>query len=352
MNKQRLRKLLIISLITIITLVFIIWILPVSVPIILAFITALCLGPAIRLFQTKIKINRLFSVIIVFIIFLCSIGIGGYYLTSKIISEGIQFIENSPQYVNDIKVIWDQTEENITSGLDAFPPEFVNEVNKQIDTFFENTRRKLTELDYFGYLTAFVTKIPNFFVSFLVYLISLFLFMLEMPRLKTKAFLFLTDKTAEKVNFLTSRLSYVFIGFLKGQLFVSIIIFIATLVGLYIIVPDVALVMSVVIWIIDLIPIIGSVVILAPWSIYHFIIGDTIVGTQLAILAVILLGIRRIVEPKVMGNQIGLSALPTLISMYIGLKLLGIVGLLVGPLVVILFTSAREAGIIKLNFKI
>ncbi len=352
MNKQRVRRFFFIGIVILLLLLVAIWILPVSLPIMLAFFTALILGSTVNTIKKKLKIKRQFSVILVFIIFLCVIGFGGYFLTSKIISEGIQLVENSPHYITELKIMWDDTEENITSGLDAFPPEFVHELNRQIDTFFDNTRKKLTELDYFGYLTNFVTKIPNFFVSFLVYLIALFLFMLEMPRLKTKAYSHLTEKTAEKVNFMSSKLSSVFVGFLKGQVFISIIIFISSLIGLYIIVPDVALVMSVVIWIIDIIPIIGSIIILAPWSLYKFIIGETVIGTQLAILAVIILGIRRIVEPKVMGNQIGLSPLPTLISMYLGLKLLGIIGLLLGPVLVILFISAREAGIIKLNFKI
>ena len=83
-----------------------------------------------------------------------------------------------------------------------------------------------------------------------------------------------------------------------------------------------------------------------------FISGDIATGTQLAILAAILLIIRRTVEPKVMGSQIGLSPLPTLIAMFIGLKLFGFLGFFIGPLAVILFTTAREAGIIKMNFRI
>ena len=75
-------------------------------------------------------------------------------------------------------------------------------------------------------------------------------------------------------------------------------------------------------------------------------------GTKLAVLAIVLLVVRSLVEPKVMGSQIGLSPLPTLIGMFIGLKLFGLFGLFIGPMIVILFNTAREAGIIKLNFKI
>src|SRR5690606_13800018 len=109
---------------------------------------------------------------------------------------------------------------------------------------------------------------------------------------------------------------------------------------------------SLVIWIIDIIPILGSIIILAPWSLYQYVSGDIALGTKLAILAAILMVVRRTVEPKVMGNQIGLSPLPPLIGMFVGLKLFGVFGLFIGPMIVILFNTAREAGIIKLNFKL
>ncbi|MDP4161634.1 MAG: AI-2E family transporter, partial [Bacillota bacterium] len=116
--------------------------------------------------------------------------------------------------------------------------------------------------------------------------------------------------------------------------------------------PDVAIVVSLIIWLFDFLPIISSIIILGPWSLYQFMSGNISMGTQLAILACILLIIRRTVEPKVLGIQIGLSPLSTLISMYLGLKLFGIIGLIVGPLLLIIFNSAREAGFIKFNFKI
>ena len=75
-------------------------------------------------------------------------------------------------------------------------------------------------------------------------------------------------------------------------------------------------------------------------------------GTKLTILAVVLLVIRRIVEPKVMGAQIGLNPLPTLVAMFVGLKLFGFIGFFIGPLLVILFTAARDSGMIRINFKI
>ncbi|WP_456279461.1 AI-2E family transporter [Bacillus sp. AK128] len=91
---------------------------------------------------------------------------------------------------------------------------------------------------------------------------------------------------------------------------------------------------------------------LGPWALFLLLSAQTVLGTKIAILAAILLIIRRTVEPKVMGNHIGLSPLSTLIAMYLGLEIFGIIGFILGPLLLIAFNSAREAGIIKINFKL
>src|SRR5699024_10254855 len=147
----------------------------------------------------------------------------------------------------------------------------------------------------------------QYLISFLIDLIGVFLFMLELPILKSKLYNLFTEETAQKVSLMNARLSSVMFVIIKAQFLLSLILSLSSLIGLLIIAPDVALIMALVIWVIDLIPIIGSIIILGPWSLFMFLSGDTVMGVKLAILAIILLAIRRIVEPKVMGQQIGLS---------------------------------------------
>jgi sporulation integral membrane protein YtvI len=329
-----------------------IFILPVSIPLLLAFVTALILNPVIRWFIRKLKINRKLSVTIVFLLFLIIISIIGTYAVTKIVGQVINFAENVPSYIIQVKdqlLQWETEFDHFTEDL---PKELVDEVNRQIQSTTTALSNNVSEMLRIEEIAKVASKVPDFLVSLIVYLIALFMFMLEIPRLKAKAYSHLKESTADKVKFMNDRLSYVIFGFFKAQFLVSIIIFIVTLIGLYIIVPEYALIMSLIIWIIDFIPIIGSIAILGPWALYMLITGDLFIGGQLAILAIILLAIRRTVEPKVMGKHIGLSPLATLIAMYIGLKLLGILGFIVGPLLVIAFNSAKEAGIIKMNFKI
>lgn len=328
------------------------YILPVSVPLIAALITALLLEPLVRMLQSRVKMKRHYIVIIIFTIFTLVMGTGIYFTTTKVISQGVKLVEDLPQYVNNVSNIWVQYEEKFKNAAQTFPQEMVHAVTEEINSFINTIVTSIRNYINIENISTVLSYIPNFLVSFLVYLIALFLFMLDLPKIRNGIHRHLTDQTSEKVNFMTKRISTVVFGFCKAQFLVSLLILAASLIGLLIISPKTAIIMSIIIWIIDLIPIIGSIVILAPWSLYHLLSGNVVLGTKLAILAAVLLIIRRTIEPKVMGTHIGLSPLATLIAMYLGLKLFGFLGFFIGPLLLIVFKTAREAGIIKLNFKI
>lgn len=328
------------------------FILPVSVPLILAFITALFLTPAVKMLAGRRRISRNTAVFIVFVVFAGLLALLVYFVLTRALTQLNTFLDNLPVIINEVNLAWMSVLESLRGQFDHMSSDIVDTIDAEVTRMLIDMRQGLQEMNVIGWVTAFILSIPSYIVSLLVYLIALYLFLLDIPRLKTKFFQYLKPETAEKVQFMSSRLSYVIFGFFKAQFLVSIIIFIVTFIGLLIIAPEVALIMSIVIWLIDFIPIIGSIAILAPWAGYYLFTGDTPMAVQLFILAGLLLTIRRTVEPKVMGHHIGLSPLATLISLYIGLMLLGGIGFILGPLIVILFTSAREAGIIKINFKV
>lgn len=333
-------------------LLVIYFILPVSLPLILALITALILSPLIRLLQRKTKISRKISVIIVFLLFLVFVGISGTFIVTKAVTQVVNFAEDIPVHFQELNTVYKEWETDFEKYTENLPSEFYEQVSTTIESQLTTLSNAAKEKITIERISQIFAQIPQYLISFLVYLIALFLFMLELPVLKAKTYNLMTKETAEKVTFMNRRLGDVILGFLKAQFMVSIIIFFVTLIGLFLITPDVAIIMSLIIWLVDFIPIIGSIAVLGPWALFAFIAGETILGIKLAVLAVILLAIRRTVEPKVMGRHIGLSPLATLIAMFLGVKLLGLLGFILGPLFLIAFNSAREARIIKWNTKI
>ncbi|SFB18537.1 sporulation integral membrane protein YtvI [Lentibacillus halodurans] len=328
------------------------FILPISIPLVIALVTALILNPLVRFMQKKIKISRKTSVIIVFLLFLVFLGLSGTFVVTKAVTQVVNFVEDIPSYVTELNDIYETWESGFEQYTENLPEEFYDQVTNTIESQLASMSETLKETITIERISQLVADIPQYLISFLVYIIALFLFMLELPLLKSRLYNVMTKETAEKVSFMNRRLSDVILGFFKAQFLVSIIIFVVTLIGLLLITPEVAFIMSLIIWLVDFIPIIGSIAILGPWAVFAFIAGDVLLGIQLGVLAIILLAIRRTVEPKVMGQHIGLSPLATLIAMFLGIKLLGLLGFILGPLLLIAFNSAREAGIIKWNVKI
>lgn len=352
MPKWITKKLLIIILLILLAIIFITFILPISIPIILALLTAFLLEPLVRWGRTRFSWKRKTSVIVVFIFFLLVISFILYLTITQLIGQIIQLTKIAPDYFNTLSLSWMNVQSKLFSFTQGMPIEVADSIKDNLNDFMITMQSVILNLVSYESITSLLTQIPNFLVSFIVYIITLFLFMLDLTDLKKMVFQHLSPATAEKTRFMTLRLNSVVFGFVKAQFLASLFILVGSFIGLLIIAPEYAIIMSIVIWIIDIIPILGSIAILAPWSLYHFATGDVALGTKLAILALVLLVIRRAVEPKLMGSQIGLSPLATLIAMFIGLKLFGFFGLLIGPLVVIVFTTAKEAGIIKTNFKL
>lgn len=104
----------------------------------------------------------------------------------------------------------------------------------------------------------------------------------------------------------------------------------------------------------DALPILGSGTIMLPWAVISGIKGDLNLAIALVILYVFITIVRQLLEPKIVSNQIGIHPIFTLIAMYTGYKAIGIIGMLIGPIIVIILKSIFETlidkGIVKTIF--
>ncbi len=314
--------------------------------------TAVMLEPFVKLVQQTLKTKRQLSVIIVFIIFICFIALFGYFITTKVISEVIQLIEKSPIYFNEISIVWFKVKDALVNAAKDLPRVVVNQFITQVQQFLYHTRESILSYVNISNVKAVLTNIPNYLVSFIIYLVSLFLFLIDLPKLAQNLYNHLTEATAKKVNLMTSRLTFIIFSFIKAEFFISIITFIISILVLLFIAPEIAIFMALMFWITEFIPIFGSLIVILPWALIKLLTGEIFIAFILLLLAVVLLAVKRFIKPKLLGTKFGLSPFATLVVMYLGFNLFGIIGIIIGPLLLIIFYSAKEAGIIQINFKI
>lgn len=132
-------------------------------------------------------------------------------------------------------------------------------------------------------------------------------------------------------------------GYFKAQISLMIITFIALLVGLNILHVKFSVFIALGIALVDILPVIGSGIIMIPWSIISFISGNNEIGKGIAIIYVILLVSRQLIEPYILGKNIGVRPLYTFLATIMGSVLLGPVGILIGPLAAIVISSILKA---------
>ena len=91
--------------------------------------------------------------------------------------------------------------------------------------------------------------------------------------------------------------------------------------------------------IIDILPILGTGIVLVPSSIVLLLARNYYFGFGILIIYAVILLVRQIAEPKIVGKSIGLSPLVTLVSMYAGFKLFGFFGMIIGPAMALIIKS-------------
>ncbi|MBQ7957186.1 MAG: sporulation integral membrane protein YtvI [Clostridia bacterium] len=100
--------------------------------------------------------------------------------------------------------------------------------------------------------------------------------------------------------------------------------------------------------VVDIMPVLGTGTILLPWSLYSFISGDIPMGIGVLVLYVFITVMRQFIEPKLVAGQLGLPPFVTIMGMYIGLKLFGIIGMFAVPLTIILIKLLNDEGVIHI----
>ncbi|MGI5971768.1 MAG: sporulation integral membrane protein YtvI [Oscillospiraceae bacterium] len=236
---------------------------------------------------------------------------------------------------------------DLTSEL---PEEFTEAFQDVFSDFGSYIQNGIVDLSKtaLSWVADAAANLPYLLLTFIISIIAAF-FMAGKTEVMKKGIL---RQIPDKYKLMSSELYRNFgrsvVRMARSYLIIMLITFVELLIGLAIVGVDYLVVISAIIAIVDLMPVLGTGTVLIPWGIIELIIGDTFSGVSILILYAVITIIRNIIEPRIVGSQIGLSPLITLICMYVGLKIFGLLGLFLVPIIAILLKNANDMGIIKI----
>lgn len=181
-------------------------------------------------------------------------------------------------------------------------------------------------------LTDAAVSLPNALLFLLITLISCFYFSVDIDYLHLKLKKILPRKVIEFLRATKKRVSAGFKRYIKAYLILFAITFAELFVGFLILGVEYALALSILIAFIDFLPVFGTPAILIPWGAVALFMGDNFVGIGLLVLCALIVIIRQIIEPKIIGSSLGVHPLIILVSLYLGYRVWGFFGMILLPI--------------------
>lgn len=316
------------------------FVLPLILPFILAYLLAWIVRPVTEFLYKRLRIPRIIGGSTSLIILISLIGTGFFYLIKLLIKQGINFARNIPVYLNILAERFD----NICSSCDEIFGLVAGSARSAMDENMTNMVDKV-KTDVIPGMTAqtfnFTVKLVGLVGVFLIIMISAILIIKELPALRIK---YKDSNIYNDINKVTVKLTDAGIAYLRVQLIIMIFVSVCCVLGLALIGNDYALLLGLLIALLDALPVIGSGMILIPWSIIMLINGNIFAAAILITVYLICQVIREVLEPKLIGSKTGISPLYTLIAMYVGLKLFGVVGFILGPIGLIIIMTILKTN--------
>lgn len=186
---------------------------------------------------------------------------------------------------------------------------------------------------------------PEFLLGLAVFLIASYFLTAEYPYLRTRVLQHMSDEVCDFLRQLKQIAAAATGGYLKAQLLLSAGVFFLLLGGFLLWQQEYAILLALGLAVLDFIPLIGAGTVLVPWSILSVLTQHYEAAAWTAALLGVTAAFRHLAEPKIVGNQTGLSPAASLMSIYIGMKLAGVAGMILGPIVTLMVLNLSGLGL-------
>lgn len=194
-----------------------------------------------------------------------------------------------------------------------------------------------------GLASGIVKSLPDSALGLFTWLLASYMLSAKLPVLKDWVQRHLPSVWHEKYRPTLKRLKKAAGGWLKAQIKLMGVTFVVLTAGFFILQVAYAPLWALVIALIDAMPVLGSGMVLVPWSIVCFLQGNSARGIGLLGVYAAACLLRSILEPRFVGKQLGLDPLVTLAAIYVGYRLLGLGGMILAPLLAVIVTQILTA---------
>lgn len=339
------------ALIFAISIVVIRFALPALFPFVVALIVTVILRPIVRFLHDKLKMNtRIVSVVLV-VLFYGTIGVLAIWMIVELVSLLADKVKDLPTFFQtQIRPFLVKLFAEIQHLLYNFDPEMAIDFDATANSLLSSLGSMVMSISgqFVGKLTDIAVSVPSFLLNIVIMIVATIFLIVDYEAIQKFIKRQLSDKTNELMHNIASHLGSVLKKYILSYSLIMLITFGEIFAGLSIIGVKYSALIAILIAVFDILPVVGSGLILVPWAIISLIIGNLGLGIGLFILWAVVCVVRQIIEPKIVGNSVGMHPFLTLFAMLAGNFIYGGIGILLLPITLALCQSLNSSGVVKL----
>lgn len=315
-------------------------------PFILGWLISLIASPVVRFFEEKLKVRRKAMTAVVIVAVLAVVVLLVYLLIAKLIKEGVNFINELPDIWNVILAEFNKVGANLQGVYNRMPADMqatIDDIILEMGNYMSSIMGKI-ELPSFAAVGNAAKQIPDIFLGVVMCLLSAYFFVADKGYMAAAAEKFIPASVRYHLDLIRRSFRNAVGGYFRAQFKIECWIYILLVIGLMILGVDYAFLVAFGIAVLDFLPVFGTGTVMVPWAIIELLSENY--RMMFGLIAIWLVGqlVRQVIQPKIVGDSIGMDAIPTLFLLYIGYRVAGVLGMILAVPIGIIVVNLYEEG--------
>lgn len=315
-------------------------------PFVVGWVIASIANPMVRFLDEKIKIRRKAGSAIVIIAAIALVVLGIYWIGAILLKEIGGFVRGLPDMWHSMESDMLNAGKTMENLARYFPAEFREKIANITNSLMEFVGNIANHLSTPAVTAVgnFAKVLPSVFVSVIMCLLSSYFFVAQREEVVQTFRKYVPEGYRHKWAVLYNSLKSAVGGYFKAQFRIEIWIYILLVFGLFILKVNYVLVIALGIAVLDFLPVFGTGTVLIPWAVIKVLGGDYKMAVGLLITWGVGQLVRQLIQPKIVGDSVGVPAIPTLFLLFIGYRVGSVLGMILAVPAGIILVNMYEAG--------
>ena len=316
-------------------------------PFVVGWVISLIANPLVKLLEKHVKIKRKAGSVIIIVLVLAIVILLMYLVVAAIVKEVIGIVNSAPDIIESFKSQLDLITSKLGGVYDKLPKDVQGLLTRVEASFTDFVTGIFSNLGKAGTdgATGFAKGFVEGFLMVIITIVSAYFFVADREELAVVIKKITPKAVYEKIIMIRDNFGKAFGGYFKAQFKIMIVITLILFIGLEIMRVDYSFVIALIIAFLDLLPVLGTGTVLGPWTVIEIFNGNYLFAVGLVALYIICQVVKQVLQPKMVGDSIGMNPLLTLFFMFVGYKFGGMAGLIIGIPVGMVLVNFYQAGV-------